>query len=91
MTKDKQDQVTSLRKLAAASETEYSIIQRISSIKKDPQFTTVAAIIDGLGMSLSEFAEVYASVTEKDIEEYRRNVKRQKLVKVNNDRKQTNK
>jgi hypothetical protein len=86
-----QDLVTSLRKLAAASETEYSIIQRISSLKKDPQFTTVAAIIDGLGMNLSDFAEVYMSISEKEIEEYKRNMKKQKLIKVSKGRKQTKK
>jgi hypothetical protein len=63
--------VTSLRKLAAASETEYAIIQKISSVKKDPQFSTLAAIVDGFNMTLSEFANVYESISEKEIEEYK--------------------
>ncbi len=62
---------TSLRKLAASSQTEYAIIQKITSGKKDPQFTTLAAIIDGLEISFSEFSQVYDSVTEKDIQEYK--------------------
>ena len=43
--------VTSLRKLAASSQTEYAIIQKITSGKKDPQFSTIAAIIDGFEIS----------------------------------------
>lgn len=63
--------VTSLRKLAASSQTEYAIIQKITSGKKDPQFSTLAAIIDGLDISFSEFSQIYDSVTEKDIQDYK--------------------
>lgn len=67
--------VTSLRKLAASSQTEYAIIQKITSGKKDPQFSTLAAIIDGFGISFSEFSKVYDSITEKDIEGYKTSLK----------------
>lgn len=67
--------VTSLRKLAASSQTECAIIQKITSGKKDPQFSTLAAIIDGFEISFSEFSNVYDSVSEKDIEEYKNSLK----------------
>jgi len=67
--------VTSLRKLAASSETEYAIIQKITSGKKDPQFSTLATIIDGLDISFSEFSQIYDSVTEKDIQDYKSSLK----------------
>jgi transcriptional regulator with XRE-family HTH domain len=51
----KKNLVTSLRKLAATSGVEYSIIQKISAGKKDPQFTTIVSIADGLDLSLVEF------------------------------------
>ncbi len=38
-TKNNPDLVTSLRKLAAACDVEYSIIQKITSGKKDPQLS----------------------------------------------------
>ena len=66
--------VTSLRKLAASSETEYAIIQKITSGKKDPQFSTLAAIIDGLDISFSEFSQIYDSITEKNIQDYKSSV-----------------
>ncbi|MDI3321380.1 hypothetical protein [Pinibacter soli] len=41
----KVNSINSLRKLAASSGLEYAIVQRISSGKKDPQFTTAPSII----------------------------------------------
>lgn len=73
--RNEEDLVTSLRKLAASSETEYSIIQKISSGKKDPQFTTLAAIVDGFGISLSEFSKVFDSVSKEDIDRYKSSLK----------------
>ena len=73
--------VTSLRKLAASSQTEYSIIQKITSSKKDPQFTTLAAIIDGFGISFSEFSKIYDSISDEEIDEYKKSLK-QKLKKT---------
>lgn len=72
--------VTSLRKLAASSQTEYSIIQKITSGKKDPQFTTLAAIIDGFGISFYEFSKIYDSISDEEIEEYKKSLK-QKIKK----------
>lgn len=69
--RDEKGLVTSLRKLAASSQTEYAIIQKITSGKKDPQFSTLAAIMDGLDISFSEFSQIYDSVTEKDIQDYK--------------------
>ena len=46
--------INSLRKLAAASGVEFSIIQKISSGQKNPALTTVVAIAEGFGISLSQ-------------------------------------
>ena len=78
LSKNKEGSVTSLRKLAASSETEYSIIQKISSNKKDPQFSTLAAIIDGFGISFSEFERIYDSISDEEIDEYK-NLLKEKL------------
>ena len=75
VSKNVEGSVTSLRKLAASSETEYSIIQKITSSKKDPQFSTLIAIVDGLELSFSEFSKVFDSITNEDIDEYKRSLK----------------
>ena len=51
--------IDSLRKLAAASGVEYAIIQRITSGKKDPQFTTLLALATAFDMSPSEMLAAY--------------------------------
>ena len=75
VSKNVEGSVTSLRKLAASSETEYSIIQKITSSKKDPQVSTLTAIIDGLELSFSEFSKVFDSITNEDIDGYKRSLK----------------
>ena len=59
--------VTSLRKLAASSGVEYSIIQKISSGKKDPQFTTLVALVEGLEMTMTEFFAYYEKISSEDM------------------------
>ena len=59
--------VTSLRKLAAASGIEFSIIQKISAGKRNPELSTIVAISDGLGISLSELFLAYQNVSEEEL------------------------
>jgi transcriptional regulator with XRE-family HTH domain len=56
--------ISSLRKLAANAEIEYSIIQKIAAGTKDPQFTTLIALADGLNMKLSELMILFESRIE---------------------------
>jgi transcriptional regulator with XRE-family HTH domain len=60
----------SIRSLAASSGVEYSIIQRITSGKKNPQFTTVIALADGLGLSFSEFASYFDKTVDQSAVKY---------------------
>lgn len=66
-TKNNPDLVTSLRKLAAACDVEYSIIQKITSGKKDPQHTTIVAIIEGFKLSPADFFSIYDSIADEEI------------------------
>ena len=59
--------ITSLRKLAAASDIEFSIIQLISSGKKDPQFTTLLVLAESFELSISEFLSQFEKVNAKVI------------------------
>ena len=56
--------INSLRKLAAASGVEFSIIQKISSGQKNPALTTVVAIAEGFGISLSQLFSYYDAIEE---------------------------
>lgn len=53
-----QQAISSLRRLAASSGVEYAIVQKIATGQKDPQYTTLLAIAEGLGISLSEWIDL---------------------------------
>ena len=58
-----------LRKLAAASGVEYAIIQKITSGVKDPQFSTLTAIAEGLDISVSALIHHYEQVTDFQVKQ----------------------
>jgi len=51
--------VSSMRQLEAESGLSYTIIQGLFAGKRDIQFTTLISLLEGFGMSLTEFAEIY--------------------------------
>ncbi|MDH7459843.1 hypothetical protein QEG73_01095 [Chitinophagaceae bacterium 26-R-25] len=63
----KLDAISSLRKLAASSGLEYAIVQLISSGKKDPQYTTLLALTEGLGMPLHKFLQGVEKITDDTV------------------------
>lgn len=69
---------TSLRQLAASSGVEYSIIQKISSGKKDPQFTTIISILEGFGISGVEFFAFYNKISDQEIKSFLATLKKTK-------------
>ena len=71
--------VTSLRKLAASSGVEYAIIQKISSGKKDPQWTTIISLADGLGITVSELSDYYETISDNSIQKQIHQVKKKKF------------
>ena len=61
--------IDSLRKLESASGIPYASIHRIAAGTKNAGFTTIAAIVEGLGISLTDFfSDYYYAVTDSDIE-----------------------
>lgn len=68
--------ITSLRKLAAASGIEFSIIQKISSGKRNPELSTIVGIAEGLGISLSDLFLVYENVSEGEFESEKKTKKK---------------
>ncbi|NCU05124.1 MAG: hypothetical protein GXC73_14180 [Chitinophagaceae bacterium] len=63
--------VTSLRSLASNSGLEYSLVQKISTGKKDPQYTTLISLADGFGLTLIEFLKEVESITSDDVRQYK--------------------
>lgn len=59
--------ITSLRKLAASSGVEFSIIQKITSGKRNPALSTIISIAEGLNMKPSELFHVYESISASNI------------------------
>jgi transcriptional regulator with XRE-family HTH domain len=75
--------ITSLRKLAAASSVEYAIIQKISSGKKNAEITTLAAVAEGLGMTMATFFSYFDEVSEIEIQKEKGRRKNEKKHKSN--------
>lgn len=59
--------ITSLRKLAASSGIEFSIIQKIAAGRRNPELTTIIGIAEGLGISEEELFSRYKKVLESEI------------------------
>ena len=76
--------IDSIRQLEASSRLSYTIVQGVFAAERDIQFTSLMSLIeDGLGLSLLEFAKIYASVSEEDIKKTKKEVatsKRKKAV-----------
>ncbi|MET0462614.1 MAG: hypothetical protein ABW007_05655 [Chitinophagaceae bacterium] len=60
------ENVDSLRQLGISADIEYYIVQKISSGKKDPQFTTLVSIAAGFNIPLSELTTMFETTTEEE-------------------------
>jgi transcriptional regulator with XRE-family HTH domain len=76
------DAVNSLRKLAASSGVEFSIIQKISSGKRNPSFSTVINLLEGLNLTLTEFAAYYDSISDKEVNQYKQKLELQRAERL---------
>lgn len=67
--------VDSIRQLEASSRLSYTIIQGVFSGDRDIQFSTLIGVIeDGFGISVSEFAAIYDSITDEDIKRTKKEI-----------------
>jgi len=67
--------IDSIRQLEASSTLSYTIIQGIFSGGRDIQFSTLIGVIeDGFGISVSDFAAVYDSITDEDIKSTKKDI-----------------
>lgn len=73
--------VASMRQLEAESGLSYTIIQNVSVGKRDIQFTSLITLIENLGISFSEFAELYDTITDKQMMEERAIIEKNKTKK----------
>lgn len=77
--KKKKHKSLSFRKLETNSGIRHASIVEIVNGKKNAAWSTVDALLEGLDITLSEFAAVYDKITEKEIEEYKRGIEKKKL------------
>ncbi|MCG2613124.1 hypothetical protein LZZ85_02495 [Terrimonas sp. NA20] len=72
--------VDSLRQLGVSADIEYYIVQKISSGKKDPQFTTLVSIAAGFNIPVSDLAAMFQTITDEEalmqIEKQKRDAKK---------------
>lgn len=78
------NELNSFRKLESASGIRHASIVQIVNGKKNPSWSTIDSILEGLELSLSDFASYYDSVTENDILEYKKKLKEKMRGQANN-------
>jgi hypothetical protein len=79
--------VSSLRKLAAASGTDYGTIQKISKGDQGFEFFTFFDIIDALDLDLIQFSKYFYSVTDEDVKRYQALIQRSRKEVADNKKK----
>lgn len=72
---DSGNELNSFRKLESASGIRHASIVEIVNGKKNPSWSTIDSILEGLELTLGEFAYYYDSITENDILEYKKKLK----------------
>jgi transcriptional regulator with XRE-family HTH domain len=74
--KPKKDIIDSYGKLEISSGLRKATLIDFASGKSNPSGTTIAAILEALEISLSEFGAVYDKITERQIIEYKKEIEK---------------
>ena len=77
----KKDIIDSYGKLEISSGLRKATLIDFASGKSNPSGTTIAAILEALEMSLSEFGAVYDNITEKEIWEYKKEIEKSRTTR----------
>jgi len=72
------DDATSFRKIEKASGIRHASIVQIINGKKNASWSTIDAIIEGLEMTLTQFAVIYDALTQEEVEEHKKEIERKK-------------
>ena len=72
------EDASSFRKIERASGIRHASIVEIVNGKKNPAWTTIDAVLEGLDMTVSDFASIYDSIVEEEIIEYKTEIDRKK-------------
>lgn len=68
----------SFRKLESASGIRHATIVEIVNGKKNPSWSTIDALLEGLGIDLTRFAIFYDGITEDEMEDYIKELEKRK-------------
>ena len=67
--------VDSIRQLEASSRLSYTIVQGVFAGKRDIQFSSLITIVEeGFGISFTEFAKIYDSISDEDIRRVKKEI-----------------
>ena len=67
--------VDSIRQLEASSRLSYTIVQGVFAGKRDIQFSSLISIVEeGFGISFTDFAKVYDSISDEDIKRVKKEI-----------------
>ena len=72
----KKDIIDSYGKLETSSGLRKATLIDFASGKSNPSGTTIAAILEALDMSFSEFGAIYDKITEKEVLEYKKEIEK---------------
>lgn len=72
----------STRELESLSGIRHATIVQIANGTKNASWSTIDALLDGLNLTLSEFASIYDSIQESDVIAYRKEIERKKSVRA---------
>lgn len=70
--------IDSYGKLESSSGLRKATLIDVTVGKRNATFTTIAAILDALGMTLTEFGSYYDSISEEEIWEYKKTIEKSK-------------
>lgn len=76
------EDATSFRKMERASGIRHASIVKIVNGEKNASWSTIDALLEGLEMTLTDFAAIYDSITEKEVVSHQKEITRKKLLRV---------
>ena len=82
----KKDIIDSYGKLEISSGLRKATLIDFVSGKSNPSGTTIAAILDALEITLTDFGKQYDRITENDVLEYKKEIEKAKAIRVSKDK-----
>lgn len=76
------EDATSFRKMERASGIRHASIVKIVNGEKNASWSTIDALLEGLEMTLTDFAAIYDAITEKDVVSHQKEIAKKKSLRL---------